>query len=110
VQPAEPLDVWTSPAFEPTLCEGKLLGRGTDDDKGQAHIHLKAPESLQKVNGKIPINIKVLIGGKEEVGNVSLLGLRSEKQRQTERRRTGSLRDFHARQKRALRSAWTDSN
>src|SRR5712672_4748742 len=72
VQPAEPLDLWTSPAFEPTVREGKLFGRGTADDKGQVHIHLRAPESLQKVNGKFPINVKVLIEGKEEVGNVIL--------------------------------------
>src|SRR5438309_5807838 len=72
VQPAEPLELWTSPAFEPTVREGNLFGRGTADDKGQVHIHLKALESLQKVNGKFPINVKVLIEGEEEVGSVSL--------------------------------------
>src|SRR5258707_7245423 len=72
VQPAEPLNLWTSPAFEPTVREGNLFGRGTADDKGQVHIHLKALESLQSVNGKFPINVKVLIEGEEEVGSVSL--------------------------------------
>src|SRR5438309_9653308 len=72
VQPAEPLDLWTSPAFEPTVRNGNLFGRGTADDKGQVHIHLKALESLQKVNGKFPVNIKVLIKGEEEVGRVSM--------------------------------------
>src|SRR6201998_4619137 len=72
VQPAEPLDLWTSPAFEPTIRDGNLYGRGTADDKGQVHIHLKALESLQNVNGKFPINLKVLIEGEEEVGSVSL--------------------------------------
>jgi acetylornithine deacetylase/succinyl-diaminopimelate desuccinylase-like protein len=72
VQPAEPLELWTSPAFEPTVRDGNLFGRGTADDKGQVHIHLKAFESLQKVNGKLPINVKVLIEGEEEVGSVSL--------------------------------------
>src|SRR5260370_5904176 len=72
VQPAEPLELWTSPAFEPTVRNGNLFGRGTADDKGQVHIHLKALESLQKVNGKFPINVKVLIEGEEEVGSVSL--------------------------------------
>ncbi len=72
VQPAEPLDLWTSPAFEPTVRNGNLFGRGTADDKGQVHIHLKALESIQKVNGKLPINVKVLIEGEEEVGSVSL--------------------------------------
>jgi acetylornithine deacetylase/succinyl-diaminopimelate desuccinylase-like protein len=72
VQPAEPLDLWTSPPFEPAIRDGNLFGRGTADDKGQVHIHLKAFESLQKVNGKFPINVKVLIEGEEEVGSVSL--------------------------------------
>jgi acetylornithine deacetylase/succinyl-diaminopimelate desuccinylase-like protein len=72
VQPAEPLELWTSPAFEPAVRDAKLYGRGTADDKGQVHIHLKALESLQKVDGKFPINIKVLIEGEEEVGSVSL--------------------------------------
>jgi len=72
VQPAEPLDLWTSPAFEPTVRSGNLYGRGTADDKGQVHIHLKAFESLRDVNGKLPINMKVLIEGEEEVGSVSL--------------------------------------
>jgi acetylornithine deacetylase/succinyl-diaminopimelate desuccinylase-like protein len=72
VQPAEPLDLWTSPAFEPTVREGNLFGRGTADDKGQVHIHMKALESLQRTAGKLPINIKVIIEGEEEVGSVSL--------------------------------------
>src|SRR5277367_6299504 len=72
VQPAEPLDLWTSPAFEPTVRNGNIFGRGTADDKGQVHIHLKALESIQKVNGKLPVNVKVLIEGEEEVGSVSL--------------------------------------
>src|SRR4030088_3132039 len=72
VQPAEPLDLWTSPAFEPTVRDGDIFGRGTADDKGQVHIHIKALEALQKVNGKFPINVKILIEGEEEVGSVSL--------------------------------------
>src|SRR5580692_3373948 len=65
VQPAEPLELWTTPAFEPHARNGNLYGRGTADDKGQVHIHLKALESLQQLNGKFPINIKVLIEGAE---------------------------------------------
>jgi acetylornithine deacetylase/succinyl-diaminopimelate desuccinylase-like protein len=72
VQPAEPLELWTSPAFEPTVRDGKLYGRGTVDDKGQVHIQLKALEALKKSHGKLPINIKVLIEGEEEIGSVSL--------------------------------------
>jgi acetylornithine deacetylase/succinyl-diaminopimelate desuccinylase-like protein len=72
VQPAEPLDLWTSPAFEPAVRDGNLFGRGTADDKGQVHIHLKALEALQKTAGKLPVNVKVMIEGEEEVGSVSL--------------------------------------
>src|SRR5215469_10993265 len=72
VQPAEPLHLWTSPAFEPTVRNGNLYARGTADDKGQVHIHLKALEALHQLNGRFPINLKVLIEGEEEVGSVSL--------------------------------------
>src|SRR5246500_1429412 len=72
VQPAEPLEFVSSPAFEPTVRDGNLFGRGTADDKGQVHIHLKALESLKQLNGKFPINLKVLIEGEEEDGSVSL--------------------------------------
>src|SRR5271169_5686470 len=72
VQPAEPLDLWTTPAFEPAVRDGKLFGRGTADDKGQVHIHLKALEALRNTHGKLPINVKVMVEGEEEIGSVSL--------------------------------------
>src|ERR1700691_2580684 len=72
VQPAEPLDLWTTPAFEPEVRKGNLYGRGTADDKGQTHIHLKALEALQKTQGERPINVKVMIEGEEEVGSANL--------------------------------------
>jgi len=72
VQPAEPLNLWTSPAFEPTVRDGNLYARGTADDKGQVHIHLKALEAIYKVEGKLPFNIKAIVEGEEEVGSVSL--------------------------------------
>ena len=72
VQPPEPLELWSSPAFEPQARNGCIYGRGTADDKGQVHIHLKALECLHQLHGKFPINIKVLIEGEEEVGSVSL--------------------------------------
>src|SRR6266550_942049 len=72
VQPAEPLNLWTSPAFEPTIRGGNLYGRGTADDKGQVHIHIRALDAIHKTAGKLPINLKVMIEGEEEVGSVSL--------------------------------------
>lgn len=72
VQPPEPLELWTSPPFEPTVRKGKLYARGSADDKGQVHIHLAALESLMKVHGKLPINVKILIEGEEEVGSENL--------------------------------------
>jgi len=74
VQPPEPLDKWTSPAFEPTVRDGNLYARGTADDKGQVHIHLKALEAIKQTAGKLPINVKVMIEGEEEVGSESLWG------------------------------------
>ena len=72
VQPAEPLDLWTTPPFDPTVRDGQLFGRGTADDKGQVHIHMKALESQQRTSGQLPINVKIMIEGEEEVGSVSL--------------------------------------
>src|SRR5579863_40725 len=72
VQPPEPLELWTSPAFEPTVRNGDLYGRGTADDKGQVHIHIRALDALKQIGGSLPINLKVLIEGEEEVGSESL--------------------------------------
>ncbi len=72
VQPAEPLELWTTPAFEPTVRNGSLYARGTADDKGQVHIHVKAIEALMKTQGALPINLKVMIEGEEEIGSANL--------------------------------------
>ena len=69
VQPAEPLELWHSPAFEPTIRDGKLFARGSVDDKGQLFIHMKALESHLKVRGRLPVNIVLLAEGEEEVGS-----------------------------------------
>jgi acetylornithine deacetylase/succinyl-diaminopimelate desuccinylase-like protein len=69
VQPAEPLDEWISPPFEPTERDGNLYARGAVDDKGQMWVHVKALESLLATNGGVlPVNVRVLIEGEEEVG------------------------------------------
>jgi len=72
VQPSEPDDLWTTPAFEPAVRGGNLYGRGTADDKGQVHIHLAAFEALKKTEGRLPVNMKVIIEGEEEVGGAAL--------------------------------------
>jgi acetylornithine deacetylase/succinyl-diaminopimelate desuccinylase-like protein len=72
VQPVEPLDLWTSPPFEPTVRDGKLYARGSVDDKGQLYVHVKAAEALLKVRGKLPVNLIILAEGEEEVGSDNL--------------------------------------
>src|SRR5438445_4343232 len=72
VQPAEPLDRWTSPAFEPTVRDGKLFARGSVDDKGQLFLHVKALEAHLKGRGTLPVNVIVLAEGEEEVGSEHL--------------------------------------
>jgi acetylornithine deacetylase/succinyl-diaminopimelate desuccinylase-like protein len=72
VQPAEPLELWTSPPFVPTVRDGKLFARGSVDDKGQLFLHLKAIEALLEVRGALPCNVIVLAEGEEEVGSANL--------------------------------------
>jgi acetylornithine deacetylase/succinyl-diaminopimelate desuccinylase-like protein len=72
VQPADPLDLWITPAFEPTERAGNLYARGAVDDKGQMYMHIKAIEALRTVNGTLPLNVKFLIEGEEEVGGASI--------------------------------------
>jgi acetylornithine deacetylase/succinyl-diaminopimelate desuccinylase-like protein len=68
VQPPDPLDEWKSPPFEPEERDGNIYARGAVDDKGQMWMHVKALESLLKAEGKLPVNIKVIVEGEEEVG------------------------------------------
>jgi acetylornithine deacetylase/succinyl-diaminopimelate desuccinylase-like protein len=68
VQPTDPEDEWLSPPFEPTERDGNLYGRGTCDDKGQVWSQVKALESLMAANGKLPLNVRVILEGDEEVG------------------------------------------
>ena len=72
VQPAEPLELWTSPAFEPTVRDGRIYARGSVDDKGQLYLHIKALEAHLAVRGTLPVNVIVLAEGEEEVGSENL--------------------------------------
>ncbi|MGH7618688.1 MAG: dipeptidase [Gemmatimonadaceae bacterium] len=72
VQPAEPLDLWDSPPFEPTVRDGKIFARGSVDDKGQLYLHIKALEAHLAARGTLPVNVIVLAEGEEEVGSENL--------------------------------------
>jgi acetylornithine deacetylase/succinyl-diaminopimelate desuccinylase-like protein len=72
VQPAEPLDLWESPPFQMSEREGFLFARGISDDKGQLFIHLKAAEAFLKTRGALPVNVKFMLEGEEEIGSPSL--------------------------------------
>jgi len=68
VQPAEPLDEWKSAPFEPEIRDGNVYARGAVDDKGQMWMHVKALESLMTAEGGLPVNVRVIVEGEEEVG------------------------------------------
>ena len=72
VQPPDPVELWDSPPFEPTERDGNLYARGSADDKGQMYMHIKAIEALFAVHGKLPVNVKFLVEGEEEVGGASI--------------------------------------
>ena len=72
VQPVDPLNLWTSPPFEATVRDGEIYARGSADDKGQVFMHFKAVEAHMKQNGRLPVNMKFLIEGEEEVGSANL--------------------------------------
>src|SRR5687767_14017001 len=72
VQPVDPLELWESPPFEATVRDGEIYARGSADDKGQVFMHFKAIEAHLKKAGSLPINIKVIIEGEEEVGSKNL--------------------------------------
>src|SRR6267378_5045365 len=72
VQPPDPLDEWKTPPFEPSVRDGSIYARGSADDKGQMYMHVKAVEALRAVNGTLPINLKFLVEGEEEVGGAAI--------------------------------------
>lgn len=71
VQPADPLDLWKSPPFEPEIRDGKIYARGACDDKGQTYMHVKAFETMMQ-NGGVPCNVKFMLEGEEEIGSEHL--------------------------------------
>jgi acetylornithine deacetylase/succinyl-diaminopimelate desuccinylase-like protein len=72
VQPPDPLDLWDSPPFEPVIKDGVIVARGSSDDKGQVYAHIKGAESLLKTTQSLPVNLKFLIEGEEEIGSPNL--------------------------------------
>jgi len=72
VQPVDPVELWESPPFEATVRDGELYARGAADDKGQVFMHFKAIEAHLSQNGRLPVNIKVILEGEEEVGSAHL--------------------------------------
>jgi acetylornithine deacetylase/succinyl-diaminopimelate desuccinylase-like protein len=72
VQPVDPLALWESPPFTATIRDGEIYARGSADDKGQVFMHFKAIEAHMKKTGRLPVNMKIVLEGEEEVGSVNL--------------------------------------
>ncbi len=72
VQPPDPLEAWVSPPFEPVVRDGNLCARGSADDKGQMYMHIKAVEALRAANGTLPVNLRFLVEGEEEIGGAGI--------------------------------------
>jgi acetylornithine deacetylase/succinyl-diaminopimelate desuccinylase-like protein len=72
VQPPDPLELWKTPPFEPAIRDGNIYARGAADDKGQFYMHIKAVEGLRATSGTLPVNLKFLIEGEEEIGGASI--------------------------------------
>ncbi len=74
VQPVDPLDLWDTAPFEPFVRDGRVVGRGAADDKGQLHMHLRAAEALFATRGGLPVNLRIVFEGEEESTSASLPG------------------------------------
>lgn len=72
VQPADPVDLWTTPPFEPHIRDGKLYGRGASDDKGHMYVPIVAIKAFLKTSRKLPVNVKLLLEGEEEIGSPNM--------------------------------------
>ena len=75
---AEPLELWSSPPFQATVRDGNLFARGATDDKGQLLVHFKAIEAYLQTAGRLPLNVKIILEGEEEIGSASLAGFLAE--------------------------------
>lgn len=82
VQPVDPLDLWTTPPFEPDIRDGQIYARGSSDDKGQVFMHLKSFEALLQTTGELPVNVKLCIEGEEEIGSPHLQSVLEQRHEQ----------------------------
>ena len=82
VQPPDPLDEWITPPFSPSIREGHIYARGATDNKGQCLTYLEAMEAMLSVTGRLPLNVKVLIEGEEEIGSPNLAPFLRENRRE----------------------------
>ncbi|MEX2435471.1 MAG: dipeptidase, partial [Balneolaceae bacterium] len=73
VQPSDPDHLWKTPPFEPTIKDGRVYARGASDDKGQSFTHIKAVESYMKTGTELPVNVKFILEGEEEIGSPNLI-------------------------------------
>jgi len=80
VQPVDPIDLWSAPPFDPTIRNNKIYARGATDDKGQVFLHIKAIEAMLAVDGSLPVNVKMIIEGEEEIGSPNLAPFVKERQ------------------------------
>ncbi|MFO7524407.1 MAG: dipeptidase [Ignavibacteriaceae bacterium] len=72
VQPVDPIELWDNDPFDPVIKDGKIYARGATDDKGQMFMHIKSAEAFYKTEGRLPLNVKYLIEGEEEIGSDNL--------------------------------------
>jgi acetylornithine deacetylase/succinyl-diaminopimelate desuccinylase-like protein len=74
VQPVDPIELWETAPFDPFVRDGRMVGRGSSDDKGQLHMHLKAAEAILATRGKLPLNLRFVFEGEEESTSANLPG------------------------------------
>lgn len=74
VQPVDPIELWATAPFDPFVRDGRVIGRGAADDKGQLHMHLRAAEALFSTRGRLPVNLRIVFEGEEESTSASLPG------------------------------------